>query len=163
VTKNRVDPLTGLPVLPPIDAPTLEPQSSRPKPVAPPKSLQSIAADLQGRAGMSGAPTPDAMETELGKYKAQVYEMVGSRWYGKLDDKTLGTIGVGMVKIQYTIYADGTVQTKLLEGGNLAQLYAISQNSITEAAPFPPFTDSMRKQVGDSYTDYFTFSIYDPQ
>jgi hypothetical protein len=161
VTKNQVDPETGLPVLPPINAPTLEPQSAEPKSASPPKSVESIAADLDGRAGISGAPTPDSTATELGRYKAKVYLLVGNRWYGKVD-KQLQLLGVGMVKIQYTIYSDGTVQTKLLEGGNLQLLYAISQNSITEAAPFDPFSDALRKQVGDSFTDYFTFSVYSP-
>ena len=161
VTQNKVDPDTGLPVLPPINAPTLAPQTTRPKTVAAPKILPSVAADLEGRAGMSGEPTAAAMATELGKYKAEVYRRVGSRWYDKVD-KQLQILPVGMVKIQYTIYSDGTVQTKLLEGGNLQLLYAVSQNSITESAPFPPFTDAMIKEVGDSYTDYFTFSVYTP-
>jgi outer membrane biosynthesis protein TonB len=159
LTKNQVDPVTGLPVLPPIEAPTIEPQSTRPKSSAPPLVLPSVAADLAGRAGMSGEPTPDSTSTELGRYKAKVYLAVGSRWYPKVD-KQLSLLSVGMVKIQYTIHYDGTVQTKVLEGANLAMLLPISLNSITEAAPFDPFTDAMRKQVGDSYTDYFTFSVY---
>jgi hypothetical protein len=161
VTKNQVDPVTGLPVLPPINAPTLAPQSTQPKAAAPPLSIQSVAADLQGRAGLSGAPTPESTATELGKYKAKVYLLVGNRWYGKLTPQQLQLIGVGMVKIQYTIHFDGTVETKVLEGGNLALFLPICLNSITESAPFDPFTDSMRKQVGDSYTDYFTFTVYD--
>lgn len=160
VTKNQVDPITGLPVLPPIDAPTLEPQSTQPKSAVPPRTVQSVATDISGRAGISGAPTPDAMATELGKYKAMVYARVGSHWYPKVDNQ-IQILPVGMVKIQYTIYADGTVQTKLLEGGNLQLLYAISENSIVESALFPAFTPKMIKEIGtDHYTDYFSFSVY---
>jgi hypothetical protein len=101
------------------------------------------------------------MQTELGRYKAKVYRAVGSRWYEKIG-KQLQYIGVGSVHIQFTIYSDGTVSTKVLDGGNstLEMLLSNSRNSITEAAPFPPFTPGMLKQVGDSYTDDFTFSIY---
>ena len=64
--------------------------------------------------------------------------------------------------IQFTIHSDGSVDTKVLEGnsGTLQLLLAISLNSIREAAPFDPFTDSMIQDIGDSYTDDFTFSIY---
>ena len=168
VAKNQVDPITGLPVLPPINAPTLEPQSTRPKSAAPPRSIQSIAADISGRAGMSGPPNPDATETELGKYKAKVYAMVASRWYPKVED-AITLLPVGLVKIQYTIHDNGTIDSfKVLEGdnSNLEQLKDISQLSMVEAAPFDPFTDGMRKELAkagkdtDSYTDYFYFSVY---
>jgi hypothetical protein len=166
VTKNQVDPITGLPVLPPIDAPTLEPQSTRPKSVAPPRMVQSIATDLQGRAGMSGAPTPDAMATELGKYKEHVYEMVASHWYPQVDEK-ITLIGAGdMVRIRFTIHSDGMLDTTVLEGDDLGIFRTICVSSMRDAAPYPAFTDGMRKELAkagkdtESYTDEFSFTVY---
>lgn len=51
---------------------------------------------------------------------------------------------------------------KVLSGntGDLQLLSTISQDAILKSAPYPPFTLSMIQQVGDSYTDDVTFSIY---
>lgn len=166
VVQNPVDPNTGLPVLPPIDAPTIAPQSpvnpnQKAQAAIPPPILQSTAQDIQGRAGMSGKPSPEAMATELGRYKAKFYRAVGSRWYPKVNNQ-LSLLGVGVVRVQYTIYPDGTITTKVLEGGSgsLMLLLTISVNSIREVSPFDAFPDSMRKQYPDGYTDDFSFSIY---
>jgi outer membrane biosynthesis protein TonB len=157
----------GLPELPAINAPTIAPQTPQTvtqmsQTAVPPPLLPQEAANVQGRAGLSGSPSPEAMATELGRYKAMVYRAVGSRWYQKVGNQ-LQVLGVGSVHIQFTIYSDGTVRTKVLDGGNapMQLLLSISLNSIIEAAPFPPFSPALQKEIGgDSYTDDFTFSIY---
>jgi len=121
-----------------------------------------VPADVQGRAALSGNPSPDAMATELGKYKAIVYRAVGSRWYPKINDQ-LQVLSVGSVRVQYTIYSTGRVETKVLDGGSatLESLLSISRNSIIESAPLPPFSPALLKELStDSFTDDFTFSIY---
>jgi cytoskeletal protein RodZ len=159
IAQQQLDP-NGLPVLPPLNAPTMAPASQRHE-TDPSSSLPAIAQDIHGAVGTHGDNSPEAMRTELGAYKAKVYAAVGARWYRKVDDH-FQTLPVGMVHIQFTIHEDGTVDTKVLEGdeGTLQTLLSISLNSIREAAPFDPFTPSMIKEVGDSYTDDFTFSIY---
>ncbi len=176
IVKNDVDP-NGLPVLPPIVAATMAPQTpvnpmqqvQNQTAARPPPSLQTDASNIQGRAGMQGSSSPSSNATELGRYKAKFYRAVGSRWYAKVN-QSFQILPVGTVRIQYTIHSDGIVDNiKILDGNNsiLQLLLSISQNSITESSPFDPFTDSMRKEVakdqgndGESYTDDFTFSIY---
>jgi outer membrane biosynthesis protein TonB len=150
----------GLPVLPPIEAPTMAPASQRQK-EEPAFSTPEVAQSVHGALGTHGDTSPAAMATELGRYKAKVYRAVGSRWYPKVD-KQFQLLPAGIVHIQFTIHKDGTVDTKVLEGNeaDLQLLLAISLNSIREASPFEPFTDSMIREVGDSYTDDFSFSIY---
>jgi hypothetical protein len=102
------------------------------------------------------------MASDLGRYKARVYRAVGSRWYAKVANQ-LQVLGVGTVHITYTIYSDGHLEIRSdPDAGNpaLMLLHSISINSMTEAAPFGSFSDAMKKQVGDSYTDDFSFSIY---
>ena len=166
----QVDP-NGLPVLPPIPAPTLAPQTPPTPPVqqlthqASPASIPSFAIYQSDVAGASGAPgdnSPAAMATELGRYKARVYRAVGSRWYAKVGNQ-LQVLGVGTVHVTYTIYADGHLEiTADPDAANsaLMLLHSVSINSMMEAAPFGPFSDAMKKQVGDHYTDDFSFSIY---
>ena len=159
LVQQQFDP-NGLPVLPPISAPTMAPASQQAD-TPPASSVQEIAQDAHGALGTHGANNPAAMATEFGRYKAKVYRAVGSRWYPKVD-KQFQILPVGVVHIQFTIYKDGTVDTKILEGDNasLQILQTISLDAIHEAAPFDPFTATMIKDVGDSYTDDFTFSIY---
>jgi outer membrane biosynthesis protein TonB len=155
----QVDPETGLPVLPPIQAQTMAPPDQA-KPLAPAPSQQELAGEHHGALGRSGDNSPAAMATELGKYKQYVYSVVGSYWYPDID-KHFGLIGVGMVHIQFTIHSDGTLSdVTILEGDNLDQLKTISKNALVAPAPFKPFSPAMIKEVGDSYTDDFSFSVY---
>lgn len=175
-SKNTVDPATGLPVLPPIDAPTLAPQTQptqtpqtqRPATAAPPPSFQVDKSDIAGSAAAQGANSAATRASELGRYKAKVYRAVGSHWYEKVA-KSQSLLSVGRVHIQFTIYADGSVTTKVLDPGNstLQMLLSLSLNSITDAAPYDPFTDTLRQELikeqggdGSSYTDDFWFSVY---
>jgi len=155
-----VDPLTGLPVLPPLNVPTMAPPNSAAQPLAPAPSQLEQAQSAHGALGRQGNNSPAAMQTELGKYKQYVYSVVGSHWYPDINQH-FGIIGVGMVHIQFTIHSDGRItDITVLEGDNLQTLRDISHNSLLAPAPFKPFNDALIKQVGDSYTDDFTFSVY---
>jgi outer membrane biosynthesis protein TonB len=165
----QLDP-NGLPVLPPIDAPTMVPQDQAAPPLAPAASQRQEAGSVHGALGRQGDNSPAAMATVLGKYKQKVYRAVGSRWYPKVDN-SFQVLGVGAVHVQFTIYKDGTVETKVLDAGNssMQTLLSISINSIREAAPYDKFEDypGLREELikeqggdGSSYTDDFTFSIY---
>ncbi len=48
----------------------------------------------------------------------------------------------------------------VLQGDNFEILRDISVNSLRAPAPFKPFPPGMIKEVGDSYTDAFSFSVY---
>ncbi len=149
----------GLPVLPPINAPTLAP-ANQSQPLAPAPSQQQIAGSVHGALGRSGDNSPAAMATELGKYKQYVYEIVGSYWYPQVTEK-FGMIGVGTVTIQYTIHSDGTISDVIVtDGQDHNILRTISQSALTSPAPYKPFSPAMIKEVGDSYTDEFSFSTY---
>ncbi|HEX4140731.1 MAG TPA: hypothetical protein VHY09_10320 [Candidatus Methylacidiphilales bacterium] len=159
--QEQVDPLTGLPVLAPIAAPTMAPRNQT-QPLAPAPSQKAEAGSVHGSLGRAGDNSPAAMQTDLGKYKQYVYEVVGSYWYPQIDQK-FGTIGVGSVHIQFTIHKDGTLSdVQVLDGdnSNLLILRDVSLNSLRSPAPFKPFSPSMIKEVGDSYTDDFSFSVY---
>jgi outer membrane biosynthesis protein TonB len=164
LVQQQLDP-NGLPVLPPISAPTMAPASEH-QDTPPASSIPEIAQDSHGALGAHGADSPAAMATALGRYKAKVYRAVGSRWYPQVD-KQFQILPVGVVHIQFTIYKDGTVDTKVLEGDNasLQILLTISLEAIRESAPFDPFPPAMIQELGgaDSYTDDFTFSIYGGQ
>jgi hypothetical protein len=167
---QQYDP-NGLPVLPALAAPTLAPQTPQTELIpqtrqaSPPRSVPSFAvyqSDVTGQAGAPGDNSPAARATDLGRYKAKVYRAVGALWYNKVNSQ-IQVLGVGTVHITYTIYKDGTLRIVAdPDGGNpsLMLLHSLSVNSMTEAAPFDHFSDAMVREVGDSYTDDFSFSIY---
>jgi hypothetical protein len=113
---------------------------------------------------MPPAPATKATDAsgELKIYKAKVYRAVGARWHDKVNH-LLSVIPKGTVKIQYAIHADGTCDTQVVDGisSETQLLVALSLQAIEKSAPFDAFSDSLRRQVGDSYTDSFTFSIND--
>jgi outer membrane biosynthesis protein TonB len=152
----------GFPVLPPLNAPTLAPPNSAAQPLAPAPSQLQQAANVHGALGRQGDNSPAAMATELGKYKQYVYSVVGSYWYPAVN-KSFQVLPVGMVHIQFTIHSDGRISDVVVLQGNepnLQLLMSISKNALVAPAPYKAFSDSMIKQVGDSYTDDFTFSVY---
>jgi len=160
--QQQVDPNTGLPVLAPISAPTLAPPNQS-QPLAPSPSQQQVAGSVHGSLGRAGDNSPAAMATDLGKYKEYIYQVVGSYWYPAVD-QNFSTIGVGAVHIQFTIHKDGTLSdVEVLDGDTDASrmiLRNISLNALRSPAPFKPFSPQMIKEVGDSYTDDFSFSVY---
>jgi len=160
----------GLPVLPALNAPTLAPRTAvKPTPqnqtartAQPPPNFQMSKADTSGSAGVNGEASPAAMATELGRYKAKIYRAVGSRWYAKVNAQ-LQIMPVGMVHITYTVHSDGRLEITGDPDANNAQvmlLHSISYQAMIEAAPFDAFSESMKRDVGESFTDDFTFSIY---
>jgi outer membrane biosynthesis protein TonB len=149
----------GFPILPPINAPTMAPQNQS-QPLAPSPSQQAVAGSAHGSLGRAGDTSPAAMASDLGKYKQYIYEVVGSYWYPSINQK-FSTIGVGSVHIQFTISKDGTLSdVRVLDGNNLLILRDISVNALRSPAPFKPFSPGMIREVGDSYTDDFSFSVY---
>jgi outer membrane biosynthesis protein TonB len=155
----QVDPLTGLPVLPPLNVPTMAPpDSSAPTTAAP--SPEQIAASVHGAISGSGDNSPAAMATDLGKYKQYLYAVVGSYWYPDVKN-SMSLISVGVVRIRATIHSDGRItDVTVLEGDNLEILRGISRHALVAPAPYKPFSDALIKQVGENYTDEFSFTIY---
>ena len=105
--------------------------------------------------------TPAQLATTLGAYKANVYRAVGARWYRAVKAAEY-TLPVGMVNIQYTVHADGSLETKVLSGTDpkLKLLLSISLAAVHDSAPFSPFSEALEREVGRQFTDRMNFHIY---
>jgi hypothetical protein len=157
---QQFDP-NGLPVLPALNAPTMA-QANPHQQARPASSLPQRAADTHGAIGTSDDTSPEAMATELGKYEQRMHDAIGSRWYPATENQS-SLIGVGVVEIHLTVHKDGTVETKVTSGAdspNLQMLLTISLDSIRESAPFEQFSPGLEKEVGDSFSTDYSFSIY---
>jgi hypothetical protein len=104
----------------------------------------------------TGGPVVES--SEFSAYKAKLYHAIESRWSDKTSSEAI-LLPPGKVRIQYTVSFDGTITTKVLDPGKSSDvvLLEISVKSIEETSPFTRFSDSMRKEIGDSYTDTFVF------
>ena len=156
-----VDP-NGFPALPAINAPTMTQENPSLASPPPAVSMPKEATSAHGAMGRrQDDNSPAAMASELGKYKQYLYSVVGSYWYPDINQH-FGTIGVDTVHIKFTIHSDGTMSDVIMLEGRDEILKTISKHALVAPAPFKPFSESMIRQVGDSYTDDFTFSVYAP-
>ncbi len=104
---------------------------------------------------------PKVPLTEEERYRAEVYRAVGSHWIQGLG-KIILDITDDEVRIEYTILSDGSVQTMVLERGTdvRKRFLNVSLKAIQEAAPFSQFSPPLKKKWGESYNDYFIFSLH---
>jgi outer membrane biosynthesis protein TonB len=137
------------------------PQSPRPPPPQPQTfSLSKSRSDIRGGGAPGHLPSPEARETELGRYKAKIYRAIGSRWYLNVEIAK-ADLAIGVIKIRFYVQANGVVRNvEVVEDTGGQMLRTISVRAIVDSAPFEPFSDSMKAQLGDGYAEEFTFTIY---
>jgi outer membrane biosynthesis protein TonB len=114
-----------------------------------------------GKTAEVGPASPEATESELGRYKAKMYRAIASAWYW-LVDQNISLLALGSVRIKFYVAADGSVRdvSVILESGETAVLRSISLQSIRKAFPMEPFSESLRTQVGDGFWEECGFTIY---
>lgn len=134
-------------------------------PRPPPASFSMMRSDSAGGAGMKGLPSPEARDTELGRYKQKMYRAVGSRWYLKVQS-SMSFLAIGTVRVKFFVRANGVLENLRVvddsgaTNSSTEMLRTISQQAVVESAPFEPFSESMKQQLGSGYEEEFTFSIY---
>jgi len=137
------------------------PQPQPPSPPPTPMSFAQQRSDMGGSAPEFGDPSPESKETEIGKYKAKLYRMIGSKWYLNVE-KSMSMLSVGEVHIKFYVQANGVIDPKSIEvesGGNSDILETISRDAV-KGAYGEPFSDSMKQQLGAGYSEDITFTIY---
>ena len=142
----------------PPEKPT-QPQQASPPPSTP--TFAQSRSEMDGSAPQFGDPSPESKATDIGRYKAKLYKMIGSRWYLNVE-KSMSMLSVGEVHIKFYVQANGVIDPKSIEvedGGNSDILETISRDAVKQAYG-EPFTDSMRQQLGDGYWEDITFTIY---
>jgi hypothetical protein len=121
----------------------------------------SVLRAQQGAALSTGQAEHKAPVTALDRYKTIVYLAVGSIWYHKIA-QSFDLLPVGSVSAKYTIHSDGKVEVTMAAPGDppLDKFKTLCLGSVMEASPFPAFSEALRKEVGESFSDEFTFSVY---
>lgn len=114
---------------------------------------------IQGGVSNRGRSSVEATGTPLGRYKKQLSDAIGSRWYFYVSDQ-LALLSVGTLTLRFTVLENGRVTgVQILSNSSNESFASVSIRSIMEAdiPPIPPevleFLDNQRIEV-----DY-TFSI----
>ena len=114
----------------------------RPRPEQPSSSYQAQKEQtrISGRIGRNGASSLDAVETPLGRYKKQVLDAIGSRWYFYMKKK-LDVVSIGTAHVEAEVDQDGHIQKLNVLSNNANEAFAnICLQSFQEAQipPIPP-------------------------
>ena len=114
----------------------------RPRPEQPASSYQAQKEQtrISGRIGRNGASSLDAVETPLGRYKKQVLDAIGSRWYFYMKKK-LDVVSIGTAHVEAEVDQDGHIQKLNVLSNNANEAFAnICLQSFQEAQipPIPP-------------------------
>ena len=115
---------------------------------------------VEGSITNRGKNAVDAVATPLGKYKAQVYNAIGSRWLyyvkGQMD-----VLAIGTAKVSFYVTRAGKVQDIHLDGNTANASFAeVCERAIREAEISQPPAGSL-DQMRDGRLEYsITFTLY---
>ncbi len=114
----------------------------RPRPESPASSYraQKEQTRISGRIGRNGVSAVDAVGTPLGRYKKQVLDAIGSRWYFYMA-KRLDVVSIGTAHVEAEVDERGHIQNLNILSNNANEAFAnICLQSFQEAQipPIPP-------------------------
>ncbi len=141
----------------PQEHPVAEKKPTRPSPGG--YQPETRVTRLKGNVSNRGRASIEAQATPLGRYKKQVSDAIGSRWYYYVNSQ-LGLLNVGRVEIRFTITPEGKIKApQVLSNSSNESFASVSLASIM-AAEIPPIPPDVAKilENGRLEIDY-SFSI----
>jgi hypothetical protein len=142
--------------------------SQRTRPVEEARSVPTIArarSNIQGGGERGDTTSIASRATPVGRYKSKLYREVGSRWNQEIDRRGgPSTLPLGSVRIAFTVKHTGEITdirvVSRSASNNIVALENLCLYAIRATSPFEPFDKDVREQLGDSYREEFTFTIY---
>lgn len=115
-----------------------------------------------GVPNVSLSPSFDVKMTEFGQYDAEFVDAVSYRWYALLDSQQFALDRTGKVKLQFHLNYDGTISDMAVLENTVGELLCyVCQKAITDPAPYKPWPEEMRREIGKNYREItFTFYYY---
>lgn len=138
-------------------APELKPPA---KPAYQPEREQSR---VEGRITNRGKSAVSAVATPLGKYKAQVYNAVGSRWLYYVKSQ-MDVLAIGTARVSFVVTGEGRVRDIRVEGNTANASFAeVCERAIRDAEISQPPAGSL-DQLRDGRLEYsISFTLYNFQ
>jgi outer membrane biosynthesis protein TonB len=160
------------------DLALLEPSKPTPQPTAQPKPTPEKTAKatpalppapagfqpetritrLRGNISNRGRASVEANATPLGRYKKQVSDAIGSRWYYQVNSQ-MGLLNIGTVEIRFQVLPDGKVKSpRVLSNSSNESFASVSLAAVIQAEipPIPPelvgLLENGRLEIDYSFT-----------
>ena len=115
---------------------------------------------VEGSITNRGKNAVDAVATPLGKYKAQVYNAIGSRWLYYVKSR-MDVLAIGTAKVSFFVTSTGRVQDIRVEGNTANASFAeVCERAIRDAEISQPPAGSL-DEMRDGRLEYsITFTLY---
>jgi TonB family protein len=129
-------------------------------PAAPPGyQPQTRVTRLKGGITNRGRSSADAAATPLGRYKKQISDAIGSRWYHYVNE-AVGLLRAGTVELRFVVRPDGTVERVEVIRNSSNESFASTSVRAVVDAEIPPIPEELRPSLQESSIEVeFTFSI----
>lgn len=140
----------------------------RPRSVEEPRPAPEIVrarSNIQGGGERGDTTSIGSRATPVGRYKSMLYQEVGSRWNQEIDRRGgPSMLPLGSVRIAFTVKYNGEITdirvVSRSASNNIIALENLCLYAIRSTSPFEPFDKAVREQLGDSFREEFTFTIY---
>jgi outer membrane biosynthesis protein TonB len=113
---------------------------------------------LRGNVSNRGRASVEANATPLGKFKKQVSDAIGSRWYYYVNSQ-MGLLNIGTVEVRFIVNPEGKVKSpRVLSNTSNESFASVSLSAILEAKipPIPPevvkLLENGRLEIDYSFT-----------
>ncbi len=168
-------PAQPAPVVEPGNLALNKPQESQPQPQTPPRprTLKEALAQTHQTPGVAmkqdggvsrrlETSLVSAKATLVGQYDSQFVDAVTTRWYSLLDSQQFALDRSGKVELKFRLHDDGTISDMTEKNNTVGVLLGyVCQRAIREPAPFKPWPEEMRREIGKNYREItFTFYYY---
>jgi hypothetical protein len=140
---------TEVPSLTESPTPTPEPQPTPPKAASDYRDFQQRTV-IRGGINNRGRSAVNAVGTPLGRYRKQLEDAIGSRWYYYIKVHA-DLANIGTTAVTFDIYADGSAQNlRVTENTTTEASASIALRSIQETQ-FPPIPEDLLATLPDGH------------
>lgn len=148
---------TEAPTPPP--TPTPEPSASLPQPAMAYRDFQQKTV-VRGGINNRGRSSVNAVMTPLGRYKKEVEDAIGSRWYYYINAQG-DLVSIGTTTVTFDIGSDGSIKNmRVAENTTTEATASIALRSIQESK-FPPIPPDLLPTLPDGhFTMEESFTIF---
>jgi len=131
-----------------------------PRPPAPPGyQPQTRVTRLKGNINNRGRSSVAAAATPLGRYKQELSDAIGSRWYYYVN-RSIGLLNTGTVEIRFVVGSDGTVQRVEVLSNSSNESFAATSVRAVRDAELPPIPEELLPMLNEGRLEIdYTFTI----
>ena len=106
------------------------------------------------------SPSFDVKATPFGEYDNEFVDAVTYRWYSLLDSQQFALDRTGKVTVRFRLHDDGTITDMTVLENTVGDLLGyVCQKAINDPAPFKPWPEEMRREIG-AISREITFTFY---